>query len=367
MLAFLDVAAIGLLLFFIVFNWRLSVVLAAFLAALIYVVGLQSALLIFVWFGVLVLVVEPVTALLLLSITLVIGSVVGLEMTIALQLLISCVLFLLLVLALSDGPGIKAGFKDSLTILPVVVAAVFSTFVNRIELIGTLPSPRLGFNSLFSLYPGFTFTRQLREEFVKIASEYVSSGEVEVEESPEKLAREVQQAYDDAGKFLSDGEGNLALVLALISILPILPDVVSPPVWMLPPAWLGVAVSLSLLVVVGLRQAALDVVLYQEAVESDGKERLVAMRDWNRYMSNGSKIVQSLAMFKAIDSISQTALQFYLEWVFEESDTEDGVEAFDLLEQWKILMCLVIADRQDITPKEASQQLAFSTGLEESE
>lgn len=367
MLTSLNVAAIGVFLLFVVFNWRLSIVPAVLLAALSYVIGLQSALLIFIGFGILILFLEPGTALLLLSITLAIGSIVGLEMAIVLLLLISGVLFLLLVLALSDGPGIRTGFKDSLTILSVGVSSVFSTFVNRIEVIGTLPSPRLGFKSLFSLYPGLTFTRQLRDEFVEIASEYVRSGEVEVEESPETLAREVQQAYNDAGQFLSDGEGNLALVLALISILPILPDVVSPPVWMLPPAWLGVAVSLSLLVAVGLRQAALDVVLYQEAVESDGKERLVAMRDWNRYMSNGAKIVQSLAMFNAIDSISATASQFYLEWVFDESVTEDGIDAFDLLEQWKVLMCLVIADRQNITPKEASQQLSFSTGLEEPE
>lgn len=362
----LNLAAIGLFLLFILFNWRFSIVLAVLLAALAYVIGLQSALLIFVGFGILILFLKPGIALLLLSITLAIGSVVGLEMAIVVLLLISCLLFLLLILALSDGPGIRIGVKDSLTILSVGVSSVFSTFVNRIELIGALPSPRLGFKSLFSLYPGLTFTRRLREQFVETASEYVRNGEVEIEESPETLAREVQQAYANAGQFLSDGEGNLALVLALISILPILPDAVSPPVWMLPPAWLGVALALTLLIAVGLRQAALDVVLYQEAVESDGKERLAAMRDWNHYMSNGAKIIQSLAMFKSIQSISPKASQFYLEWVFDESITEDGVDAFDLLDQWKVLMCLVIADRQDITPKEAGQQLPFSTGLENS-
>jgi len=30
-------------------------------------------------------------------------------------------------------------------------------------------------------------------------------------------------------------------------------------------------------------------------------------------------------------------------------------------------MCLVIADRRDITPTEASQQLSFNTGFEEFE
>jgi hypothetical protein len=361
----LNVAAIGLFLLFVVFNWRFSIILAALLAALAYAIGLQSTLLIFVGFGVLTLFLKPGIALLILSISLALGSVVGLEMAIGLLLLISGLLFVMVTLALSDGPGIRIGFKDSLTILSVGLSSVFSTFVNRIELIGTLPSPRLGFQSFFSLYPGLTFTKELREEFVETASEYVRTGEVEVEKSPEVLAREVQQAYNNSGQFLSDGEGNLALVLALISILPVLPGVVSPPVWMLPPAWVGVAISLALLVAVGLRQAALEVVLYQEAVESDGRERLAAMRDWNRYMSNGAKIVQSLAMFKAIDRISPTATQFYLEWVFNKSITGGGVDAVDLVGQWKVLMCLVIADRQDITPEEAGQQLPFSIGLEE--
>lgn len=360
----LNVAAIGLFLLFAVFNWRFSIVLAVLLAVLAYAIGLQSALLIFVGFGILTLFLEPGIALLLLSISLAIGSVVGLEMAIVLLLLISGLLFLILTLALSDGPGFRIGFKDSLTILSVGVSSAFSTFVNRIELIGTLPSPRLGFQSFFSLYPGLTFTRELREEFVDTASEFVRTGEVEVEKSTETLAREVQQAYNNAGQFLSDGEGNLALVLALISILPALPGVVSPPVWMLPPAWMGVAVSLTLLVAVGLRQAALDVVLYQEAVESDGKERLAAMRDWNRYMSNGAKIVQTLAMFKTVDTISPTASQYYLEWVLDKSVTGGGVDALDVIGQWKVLMTLVIADRQNITPKEASQQLPFSMELE---
>ena len=363
----LNIAAIGVFLMLTLFNWRFSIVLGVILAALSYVIGLQSALLVFVAFGILILFVEAGIALLLLTITLVLGSIVGLEGAILLLLIILGILFLLLIIALSDGPGIRIGIKDSLTILSIGVSSAFSTFVSRIELIGRLPSPRLGFRFFFSLYPGLTFTRQLRDEFVETASEYVKRGEVKVEESPETLAREVQQGYNDAGRFLSDGEGNLAIILALISILPILPDEISPPVWMLPPAWLGVVISLSLLVAVGLRQAALDVVLYEEAVESDGKERLVAMRDWNRYMSNGAKIVQSLAMFKTIDSISPTASQFYLEWVFDESVTGNGVDAFDLIDQWKVLMCFVVADRQDITPKEASQQLPLSTGLEESE
>lgn len=367
MLTFLDVAAVGLFLLFVLFNWRLSIVLAVLLAALAYMIGSQSALLIFVVFGILMIFLEPGIALLLLSIILPIGAVVGLKMAIILLLLISGFLFLVLILALSDGPGIRTGFKDSLTILSVGVSSALSTFVNRIEWIGTLPSPRLGFKSLFSQYPGLTFTRQLREEFVETMEGYVKSGDIDVEKSPETLAREVREGYDNAGQLLSNGEGNLALVLAVISIVPFLPELVSPPDWILPPEWSGAALSIALLVAVGLRQTALDVVLYQDAAESEGKARLAAMNGWNRYMSNGAKIVQSLAIFKAVDSISPSAFQYYIEWVIKESLTEEGVDTFDVLRQWKVLMCLVIADRREITPTKASQQLSFSTGLEEFE
>lgn len=150
---FLHVAAIGVFLFFVIVNWRFSIILTFLLAALVSMIGLQSALLIFVGFGILILFLEPGVALLLLSITLAIGSVAGLEMAIVLLLLISGLLFLLLTLALSDGPGVRTGFRDSLTILSVGVSSALSTFVNRIEWVGTLPSPRLGFKSLFSQYP----------------------------------------------------------------------------------------------------------------------------------------------------------------------------------------------------------------------
>jgi hypothetical protein len=117
---------------------------------------------------------------------------------------------------------------------------------------------------------------------------------------------------------------------------------------------------MTLLIAVGLRQAALDVVLYQDVTENEGRERLAAISAWNQYMSNGAKILKVLAQFRAIKSISPTASSYYLEWAFRESVTGDGADTFGLISQWKELMCFAVADRQEISPREASKELPFS-------
>ena len=253
MSSFLNVAAFGLFVFFVVFNWRLSIVLSILFGVLAYTIGFQTALLIFVGFGVLILFLEPGIALLLTSFTLGLGSLVGLRMAIVILFLLLVVLFTLLVLALSDGPGIRVGFRDSLALLSVGLSSGLSTFVNRIELIGTLPSPQLFFKSLFSRYPGLEFTRQFRETFVETMTEYAEDGEIEVEESQETLAHEVREAYDCAGQLLSNGEGNLALILVIISILPFLREMISQPVWMLPPKAFRAALSIAFRIAVRRR------------------------------------------------------------------------------------------------------------------
>ncbi|MFB6197556.1 MAG: hypothetical protein ABEI52_04715, partial [Halobacteriaceae archaeon] len=91
---------------------------------------------------------------------------------------------------------------------------------------------------------------------------YVRKDTVDVEKSPEKLAREVRVAHDNAGQFLSDGEANIALILAIISLFPFLPESLSPPIWLTPPEWAGAILSVTILFAVGLRDAAIDAVLY---------------------------------------------------------------------------------------------------------
>lgn len=231
--------------------------------------------------------------------------------------------------------------------------------MNRIELIGTLSSPRRGFESIYSLYPGSQFTQELREDFVDIGTEYVRKGAVEIEKSSDSLAKEAREAYNDAGQLLSDGETNIALALVVISLLPFLPENLSPPAWLTPPTWTGAALSITLLIAVGLRQAALDVVLYRDVTNDEDRERLAAISAWNQYMSNGAKILKVVAQFRAIRSISPTASNYYLEWAFKESVSGDGADTFSLISQWKELMCFAIADRREISVREAAKELPF--------
>jgi hypothetical protein len=361
MISPLFLPAIGFLLFFTLLNWRFSAILGVITSLIAFIFGPTTALAIFVGYSVLVLFFEPGTAIVLGATILVPSYFIGLESALLILFSILTLIFILLVFALSDGQkSIRKGFHDAVDALFAVLLTLFSTFVKRIELIGTLSSPRRGFESIYSWYPGLRFTRELREDFVEIGTEYVREGTVDIEKSPDVLAEEAREAYDNAGQLLSDGETNIALALVVVSFLPFLPNSLSPPAWLTPPTWTGAALSMTLLIAVGLRQAALDVVLYQDVTKSEGRERLAAISAWNQYMSNGAKILKVLAQFRAIKSISPTASSYYLEWAFRESVTGDGADTFGLISQWKELMCFAVADRQEISPREASKELPFS-------
>lgn len=361
MISPLFLPAIGFLLFFTLLNWRFSAILGVITSVIAFVFGPTTALTIFVGYSVLVLFFEPGTAIVLGAGILVPSYFIGLESALLILFSILTFIFILLVFALSDGQrSIRKGFGDAVDALFAVLLTLFSTFVNRIELIGTLSSPRRGFESIYSWYPGSQFTRELREGFVEIGTEYAREGTIEIEKSSDVLAKEAREAYNNAGQFLSDGETNIAVALVVVSFLPFLPNILSPPVWLTPPTWTGAVLSTTLLIAVGLRQAALDVVLYQDVTVSEGQERLAAISAWNQYMSNGAKILKVLAQFRAIKTISPTASSYYLKWVFRESITGDGADTFGLISQWKELMCFAIADRQEISPNEASKELPFS-------
>lgn len=357
----LFLTAIGFLVFFTLLNWRLSAILGVITSLIAFIFGPTTALTIFVGYSVLVLFFKPGTAIILGAAILMPSYFVGLDATLLILLLSLVLIFILLVFALSDGQkSIRTGFDDALDTLFALLLTVFSTFVNRIELIGTLSSPRRGFQSIYSWYPGSQFTKELREDFVEIGTENVREGTIEIEKSPDVLAKEAREAYDNAGQLLSDGETNIALALVVVSFLPFLPNNLSPPAWLTPPTWTGAVLSVTLLIAVGLRQAALDVVLYQDVTEDESRERLAAISAWNQYMSNGAKILKVLAQFRAVKSISPTASNYYLNWAFRESITGDGADTLGLISQWRELMCFTIADRQEISLREASKQLPFS-------
>ena len=350
-------AALGVFLLFAIANWRAAVILCVFLGLLIYFVGLQATLMAFVGYGVLILVMEAGTALLVGLFILVSTTILGLKSALLLILAFLTVTFLIITLQLSRGQSMQKGLEDARTILIAVISSGFSTFVSRIELVGTASSPNQLFKHVLSWYPGSAFTKQLRDDVINRGEELVSDGAIEIDKSPETLAKEARRAYNDAGRFLSDGEANLAIILAVASLLPFLPEALSPPPALTPPDWTGVGLSLSLLVAVGLRQAALDEVLYQDVNQNERLGRLAAKSSWNQVLSNGQRVIQALTMFRAVKSISPTAYNYYLDWVFEQTATENGADMMGLFSEKQKMRCFIKADRQDITPSEASKQI----------
>ncbi|MFD1601046.1 hypothetical protein [Halobellus rarus] len=355
------------LLFLLIVNWKFAIVSASFVAIFAYFLGPQSALILLVGYGALLLFIEAGTALFVGIVLIGLSSLVGLRLAITILVFVAVLLSFLLVLGLSEGQKSQTkGITDFGILLLSGLLSSVSTFVSRIEAVGTLPSPRQLFKKVFSWFPGADFTREVREDFVQRGASYVRKGTVDVNKSPERLANEVRAAHNNAGQLLSDGEANIALLLAIISLFPFLPENLSPPLWLTPPEWAGIVLSVTILFGVSFRDAALDAVLYHDVSASEGQERLVVMSDWNQYLSNGSKVLRAIALLRGMRAISTTAYDHYLDWVLGESVKGDGASTIGLVSQWRELACFVRADRQEISPSKASKQLFSEDIFEES-
>lgn len=239
----------------------------------------------------------------------------------------------------------------------VAVGWFVSKFANAIRKLGSIISFMSWVKAVLGLYPGKDFIERRWEDVVQRGTKYHDRGEVEIEDSPETLARETRQAYDDAGRRLSNGEAVLGLTLAGVTLLPsnssIVPysEILSSPV-------VGAGLSVALVLVVTLRLSALDMVLVRDPADTDDLARLAVYRDWNRTMSNGVEVVKTLLMFRAMRSINDSAYEFYLDWVFERNINGEGVGTIELiLELSRPMLAFHIAERDGITPSEASRKL----------
>lgn len=211
--------------------------------------------------------------------------------------------------------------------------------------------------AVLGLYPGEDFIRNRREDVVQRGIKYHERGDVEIKDSPETLARDTRQAYDEAGRRLSNGEAVLGLTLAGITLLPSnspsvpYSELLSSPV-------VGASLSGALVLVVTLRLSALDMVLVRDPVDSEELVRLAVYRDWNRTMSSGVEVVKTLLMFRVMRSINDSAYDFYLDWVFERNINGEGAGTIELLlELRRPMFAFHVAKREDISPSEASLEL----------
>lgn len=359
--------AIAFVLFLAAINWKVSVFVTFAIGILAYFLGPSTALVLTVGYVGLLLILKAVPAFILGVLLAGVSSFVGLWGAISGLVLVVVLVLVVSFLVISRmRKSVYLGLRDTSTILFAMLLHAFSTFVSRIELIGAVFSPHELFRNTFSYYPGFEFARERREDFVDRGVEYVKEGVVEVDKPPNELARDTRRAYDEAGTMLSNGEVSIAICLVVVSFVPLLREPLMLPNWLMPPGWLGGVLSLVLIVAVGLRYTALDAVLYQDVTADEDPHRLLVMSAWNQGMSNGTRIIKSLAEFKAVITISESAYDFYLDWVLDESLRGDGVGIVDVLAHWRPFLCFVFADLQGTTPLEVSEDWFDTNVFEES-
>ena len=239
----------------------------------------------------------------------------------------------------------------------VTVGWVVSKFATAIRRLGAIISFMGWVKAVLGLYPGKDFIKNRREDVVQRGIKYHERGDVEIEDSPETLARDTRQAYDDAGRRLSNGEAVLGLTLAGVTLLPSNSTTVPYSELLSSPA-VGASLSVALVLVVTLRLSALDMVLVRDPADSEELARLAVYRDWNRTMSSGAEVVKTLLMFRVMRSINDSAYDFYLDWVFEKDINGEGAGTIELLlELRRPIFAFHIAEREGISPSEASLEL----------
>ena len=232
-----------------------------------------------------------------------------------------------------------------------------SKFATAIRRLGTIISFMAWVKAALGLYPGKDFIQNRRQDVVQRGIKYHECGAVEIEDSPETLARDTRQAYDDAGRRLSNGEAVLGLMLAGVTLLPSSSSVV-PYSELLSSSAVGASLSVALVLVVTLRLSALDMVLVRDPADSEELARLAVYRDWNRAMSSGAEVVKTLLMFRVMRSINDSAYDFYLDWAFEKDINGAGAGTIELLlELRRPMFAFHIAERERISASEASNEL----------
>jgi hypothetical protein len=256
----------------------------------------------------------------------------------------------------------------------VTIGWLISKFATAVRRLGSIISVMSWIKGALGLYPGKEYIATLREEFVERGVQYHERGDVEIDDSAETLARETREAYNDAGRRLSNGEAALGLALAGVTLLPAnVPSV--PYSELLSSPAVGATLSVSLVIVVTLRLSALDMILYRDPAESEDLGRLAVYRDWNRAMMSGTEVVKTLLMFRVMRSINDAAFDFYVDWVFERNINGEGAGVLELLlELRRPIYVFNIAKRRGISPSQASRdicgwnvfsQFSFGPGADE--
>lgn len=138
---------------------------------------------------------------------------------------------------------------------------------------------------LFDRIVGRETARDIRDEHVGCVVEYLIEKEVEIEDS-EELVRDIERMRRRTERRFARGESVLGILLAGAAVFA--------------PWWLALILTVLLMVSVGTRLTAIEVVAFTNPDSEVREERLFAMRVWNNKVLAESKVIRNTVGAKAV-------------------------------------------------------------------
>lgn len=269
----------------------------------------------------------------------------------------SVLVFLSVLLAalVSFRGSVMVGIKDFLAFCLVFAGWVVSKIAGAIRRLGSIFSLLTWTIGGLGQYPGRGFIEDRREDLVQRGIRYYEQQSEENKEDPENHARQIRACYANAGRSLSNGEAVLGITLAVVVLLPSSSPITEVVPWIHSPLIIA-GLSAALVFIVTIRLAALDLVLIRDPPTSAHPARLAVYAAWNQTMSSGTELVKLLFMIRVVHTISESAYEFYLDWVFDRNFNGNGVGQIELIHELRRpLIAFIFAEWDNVSPVEASK------------
>lgn len=158
------------------------------------------------------------------------------------------------------------------------------------------------FRSLFDLIVGIETARSWRDEHVDAVAEYVAVSEIELPESNEELAAQVEDRWRRTETHVNRGETLLAFAVAGAAF-------VGNP-------WVTAVLVGLLLVSVAVRLGAVEPLAYTDPDPGESSERLIAKHAWNGGVLAGSRVTGNVSGLQLMRALDPRLYDQYLNEVF---------------------------------------------------
>jgi len=154
---------------------------------------------------------------------------------------------------------------------------------------------------LFDHIVGRETAQDIRDEHVDRVVEYLLAEDVEIEER-EELVRDIERMGRRTERRFARGESVLSILMAGAAVFA--------------PWWLAFILAVLLVVSVGTRLTAIEVVAFTDPDPEEQKEMLFAMRVWNNKVLAESKVTRNTVGAKAVRGLSRRVYDLYLDNIF---------------------------------------------------